>query len=301
MADAAELKSGLIVKTVSDLYYVDCGDDLYKCKAKGKFRNISLSPLVGDRVSFEVLSEQEKFGRITDIAPRKNSLIRPAVANIDTLVIVSSVSLPRPFPLVIDKITAVAEHRNIPPTIVFNKTDEGDSAEYAEIYAKTGYPLFEVSAVAGEGIDALRAYLTGKISALCGNSGVGKSSLLNRLCPSAAAETGDVSLKLRRGKHTTRHTELIKTGFGGYIADTPGFSSWTFTGGNHIEKDELQYCFAEFCEFIPHCRFASCTHTKEQGCAVIAAVEEGLISRVRHDDYIAVYNELKGIDDHRYE
>ena len=293
-----EIKQGLIVKAVSDMYYVDCGEKVYSCKARGKFRNISVKPLVGDKVTIEIdNSTSEISACIVEVAERSNSMIRPAVANIDILVIVSSVSLPKPSPAVIDKITAAAEYRDIMPAIVFNKVDEGKPDKYLEIYSKTNYPFMSVSARTGEGIEHLKKLISGKIVALCGNSGVGKSSILNCLCSSAVAATGEISEKLRRGKHTTRHVELVKTDGGGYIADTPGFSSWEFTGKNHIPCNELQYCFSEFKEYIGKCKFTSCTHIKEQGCAVIEAAAEGKISYVRHKDYVEMYNELKSIND----
>lgn len=293
-----EIRKGLITKAVSDTYYVDCGGLVYACKARGRFRNVSLKPLVGDKVTVEIDdSTSETSACITEVAERTNSMIRPAVANIDILVIVSSASLPKASPAVIDKITAAAEYRDIMPAIVFNKADEADAKEYLEIYGKTDYPLLSVSAHTGEGIECLKKLISGKTAALCGNSGVGKSSILNCLCSSAAAATGDISEKLRRGKHTTRHVELVKTDDGGYIADTPGFSSWEFTGKNHIPCGELQYCFSEFKEYIGKCRFTSCTHVKEQGCAVIEAVADGIISDVRHRDYVEMFNELKSINE----
>ena len=293
-----EIKQGLIVKAVSDMYYVDCSGDIYACKARGKFRNVSLKPLVGDKVTIEIDSSTSEISAcITKVSERINSMIRPAVANIDILVIVSSVSLPKPSPAVIDKITAAAEYRDIMPAIVFNKVDEATADEYLEIYSKTDYPLLSVSARTGEGIESLKKLISGKITALCGNSGVGKSSILNCLCSSASAATGDISEKLRRGKHTTRHVELVKTDDGGYIADTPGFSSWEFTGKNHIPCNELQYCFSEFKEYIGKCKFTSCTHVKEQGCAIIEAVADGIISDVLHRNYVEMYNELKNIND----
>ena len=289
---------GLIVKAVSDIYYVDCGEETYACKARGRFRNDKFKPLVGDRVNIEIdFGGSEISACITEVAERQNSMIRPAVANIDLLVIVSAVSLPKPSPAVIDKITAAAEYRDIKPVIVFNKIDEGDPGELIEIYKKTPYPLLSVSAQTGEGIDALKELVSGRLAALCGNSGVGKSSILNCLCPSAGTQTGEISAKLRRGRHTTRHVELIKGIGGGYIADTPGFSSWEFTGKNHIPCSQLQYCFSEFEEYIGRCKFTSCTHVKEQGCAVIAAVSEGKISEVRHRDYVEMYGELKSINE----
>lgn len=293
-----ECKKGLIIKAVSDMYHVDCDGEIYICKARGRFRNVRLKPLVGDKVTIEIDgSTSEVSGCIIEVAERTNSMIRPSVANIDILVIVSSVSLPRPSPVVIDKITAAAEYRDIMPAIVLNKSDEGNPDEYIEIYSKTNYPVLSVSAHTGEGIDGLKKLISGKTAVLCGNSGVGKSSILNRLCSSAMAETGDISEKLRRGKHTTRHVELIKEDEGGYIADTPGFSSWEFTGKNHIPCNELQYCFSEFRKYIGKCKFTSCTHIKEQGCAVIQAALKGEISDVRHRNYIAMYNELKNINE----
>ncbi len=284
---------GIIVKALSGFYYVASNSKTYECKARGNFRKSGVSPLVGDKVIIELTGENS--GVINDIMPRKNSLARPPVANIDKLFIVSSYSSPQPNTLIIDKMTVIAEHNGIEPIIVFNKCDMGDFEHFQKIYERAGFKNFVVSADDGTGFTELEAELKGSISAFTGNSGVGKSSILNRIFGSDLISTGEVSEKLGRGRHTTRHTELYELPFGGFVADTPGFSALELGGFNYELKENLANCFKEFEDYKEMCRFSSCTHTKEKGCAVLEAVESGKIEETRHKSYIAFFEEMKDL------
>lgn len=283
---------GLIVKALSGFYYVETEEGVIECKARGKFRNVGASPLVGDRVS--LIKEGEK-GVVDKIFDRKNYLDRPPLANIDKLFIVSSAVTPAPNALLIDRLTALCEHKNITPIIVFNKNDEGDVSDYVKRYSAIGYKSLECSAKTGDGCDAIRSELEGSISAFTGNSGVGKSSILNILFPDLSLSTGEVSEKLGRGRHTTRHCELFRHSFGGYVADTPGFSSLEADAASLDFKDDLINCFPEFSEFQGICKFSNCKHIGESGCAVCDAVKEGKIHPERHNSYLTIYNELKDL------
>lgn len=283
---------GFIVKALSGFYYVETEDGVIECKARGKFRNVGASPLVGDRVS--LIKEGEK-GVVDKIFDRKNYLDRPPLANIDKLFIVSSAVTPAPNALLIDRLTALCEHKNITPIIVFNKNDEGDVSDYVKRYSAIGYKSLECSAKTGDGCDAIRSELEGSISAFTGNSGVGKSSILNILFPDLSLSTGEVSEKLGRGRHTTRHCELFRHSFGGYVADTPGFSSLEADAASLDFKDDLINCFPEFSEFQGICKFSDCKHIGESGCAVCDAVKEGKIHPERHNSYLTIYNELKDL------
>lgn len=283
---------GFIVKALSGFYYVETEDGVIECKARGKFRNVGASPLVGDRVS--LIKEGEK-GVVDKIFDRKNYLDRPPLANIDKLFIVSSAVTPAPNALLIDRLTALCEHKNITPIIVFNKNDEGDVSDYVKRYSAIGYKSLECSAKTGDGCDAIRSELEGSISAFTGNSGVGKSSILNILFPDLSLSTGEVSEKLGRGRHTTRHCELFRHSFGGYVADTPGFSSLEADAASLDFKDDLINCFPEFSEFQCICKFSDCKHIGESGCAVCDAVKEGKIHPERHNSYLTIYNELKDL------
>ena len=284
---------GLIVKAISSFYYVDFENTVYECKARGNFRKMGVSPIVGDYVEFSFTDSSH--GVIEKVKDRKNCLSRPLVANIDKIVIVSSFSCPAPDTLIIDRLTAVAVYYGIEPIIVFNKSDTGDFSDFKKIYENAGFKTFVVSAKENTGIDALRKETGKSFCAFAGNSGVGKSSIINRLFGDLKLKTGEVSEKLGRGRHTTRHTELFKTADGGYIADTPGFSSFESESGKYDFKMHLDECFPEFNGYSDKCRFTSCTHTCEKGCAVIAALNEGKIEPTRHQSYVALFEELKEV------
>lgn len=283
---------GLITKGIGGFYYVETAEGLFECKAKGKFRKQKLSPLAGDKVTISVNEAAENT--IDEIHERKNSLIRPPVANIDILVIVVSTCEPYPNALVIDKMTVLAEKNNIEPVIVITKNDLGSSEELTDIYSRTPYKLFSVSYDNESDIEALKEYFKGKLVAFTGNSGVGKSTLLNAICPSLNLATANISEKLGRGKHTTRHAEIFFVD-DAMIIDTAGFSAVDFAAFSVILKDELQYLFPEFEEHIPSCRFTGCSHICDKGCMVLEKVEDGTISRSRHESYVSLYNDAKNI------
>ena len=270
---------------------MEASDGVYECKARGIFRKKGVSPCCGDNVSISV--EKEQNGMIEEILPRRSQIIRPPLANLDVLVFVSSVCEPKPNLLLLDEFIAIAEYKKIVPVVVFTKIDKQDSSQYAEIYRKAGLTVFEVNNMTGEGSGCVKQFLMGKLSAFTGNTGVGKSSLLNRIFPELDLATNEISEKLGRGKHTTRHVQLFKLEGGGYIADTPGFSSFDTNKYDIIYKDKLADCFCDFREYLGKCRFQNCSHTKENGCAVIQAVNEGKISRSRHDSYISMYEQAK--------
>lgn len=284
---------GKIVKGIGGFYYVDCDNEIIECKARGSFRKQGMSPLVGDDVEISVFDNSENA--IETILPRKNELIRPPLANLDTLFIVASIVDPKINTLILDNLIAVSEYKHIEPIIVFTKIDLDDSArDYKNIYDKAGFKTILCDNTNGLGADEIRAMLNGRCSAFTGNTGVGKSSLLNNIFPELNLATGETSKKLGRGKHTTRHCELFKVD-GGYIADTPGFSSLDFQRCEKIMKDDLPYCFREFDEYLPYCKFSTCTHTCDKGCAVVEAVEQGKISSSRHNSYVSMYNEVKDV------
>lgn len=283
---------GTIIKGIGGFYYVEAADTIYETKARGIFRKNKISPLPGDRVKFTLNIDAENV--IDEILPRRNVLIRPPIANIDRLFIVSSVCEPKPNTLVIDRLVAIAEKNNIEPVIVITKNDLKASENIEEIYKKAGLETIVTSSQTGEGTEKIKALIEGHISAFAGNTGVGKSSLLNCIDSSLSLQTGEISDKLGRGKHTTRHIELFKT-CGGYIADTPGFSSVDFQNAEIILKDELPFCFREFRDYLGQCKFTSCSHTYDKGCKIIEAVNDGKIHPSRYENYIALYNEVKNI------
>lgn len=281
-----------IIKGIGGFYYVRTAAGIIECKARGNFRNKKIQPFVGDYVKISINDRAENT--IDEILPRKNSLIRPAVANIDNLIILSSTVTPAPSTLVIDKLTAVCEKKGIEPIILFNKTDIKNADEFVEIYSEAGFTSFSVSAKSGEGTDRIKELFAGKTTVFTGNSGVGKSSVMNRIDERLSLETGEVSEKLGRGRHTTRRCEIFEM-YSGEVVDTPGFSSVDIEKFETILKDDLQFCFREFEPFTGECRFNSCSHIKEEGCAVKAAVESGKIPLSRYESYKNMYEEVKNI------
>lgn len=286
---------GIIIKGIGGFYYVESSDgSIYECKARGAFRKNKMSPYAGDRVLISV--PDDGYAAIEKIFPRKNQLVRPPIANIDFLVIVASTCDPMPSTLVIDKMLALAAYKGIEPILVITKSDIGDEKILNEIYSKVGIRTIVFSILDQSGAEEIKKILSNKISAFTGNSGVGKSTLLNCILPGLSLETGDISKKLGRGRHTTRHIELFKIG-DGYIADTPGFSTVDIERYEIIKKDEIQNCFVEFQPYINTCKFTSCSHMCEKGCSIIEAVKNGEIQRSRYDSYVAMYNEVKDIKD----
>ncbi len=287
-----ERLTGLIVKAVSGFYYVEAADCVYECKARGIFRKKGISPSVGDMAEISVIDEGK--ANVEEILPRKNYLIRPPLANLDRLFIVSSVCEPLPSTLIIDKICAVAVSKGIEPVIVFTKADLADTSELLKIYNSVGIKCFEYSIKSESDKGKIASLMRGKVSAFTGNTGVGKSSLLNSLFPELNISTAEISHKLGRGRHTTRHSELYKVG-GGYVADTPGFSTVDIERYELIRKDDISGCFPEFGEYAGACMFKGCAHICEKGCAVIEAVKEGRIPVSRHNSYKQMYDEVKNI------
>ncbi len=283
-------EKGLIMKSTAGFYYVRCEDGkTVECRARGVFRKQKVSPLVGDTVIIEHDGEQ---GTVAEICERKNYLVRPPVANLDKLIIISSVTEPAPNMLIIDKLTAMAVDKGIKPVVVFSKSDLADARDYANIYNKAGIESFIFSAVTGEGREQIISVLKDSICVLTGNTGVGKSSLLNCIAPELELATAHISNKLGRGRHTTRTVELYEL-CGGYIADTPGFSSLDFENIEIILKENLQFCFPEFEQHIGKCKFVSCAHIGEKGCSVCEAVKNGEIPLSRHESYKMMYDEVK--------
>ena len=277
------MPKGLIIKALSGFYYVKSGDEVVSCRARGKFRLDGVSPLVGDVVNFDLTDDGKGF--VQSIEPRRNIFIRPAVANVDYLVLMCANVNPVTDPFLVDRVAVIAEHAHCGCIICINKCDLDPGDELFEIFSTTGYPVIRTSAVTGEGVEELRSLIRGKTVAFAGNSGVGKSSLLNTIAPGYNVSVGEVSQALGRGKHTTRHVELFDAGEGTMIADTPGFASFDLTQMKPIRKMELQHDFPEFRPHIGLCRFLDCAHLKEPGCAVLEAVERGEIHPSRHRSY----------------
>ena len=285
---------GKIIKGIAGFYYVHDGrSKIYECKAKGVFRNRNIKPLVGDDVEFMVLDEKEGTGNIDAILPRKNKLIRPAVSNVDQAVVVFAVTEPLPNLNLLDRFLVMMERQEIPVIICFNKIDLSGGKEIEElraIYGPAGYTLHFISTYEAAGLEKLHELIAGKTTVLAGPSGVGKSSITNFLQPEARMETGVVSEKIKRGKHTTRHSELFFVENGTYMMDTPGFSSMYI---EDLEPNELKDYFPEFSEYEEECRFLGCIHVGEKVCGVKTAVADGKISRSRYDNYLLLYQELK--------
>jgi len=286
--------TGKIIKGIAGFYYVHVVKiGVFECKAKGVFRKKNVKPLVGDNVSIDVISDAEMTGNIVKVLPRNNELIRPAVANIDQALVVFSIFDPKPNLNLLDRFLVMMEHQKIDTSVCFNKQDldeHNDMEEIVTIYQNCGYPLFSVSVKENEGLLAVREKLKGKTTVLAGPSGVGKSSLINTLQSEVMMETGVVSDKIGRGRHTTRHTQLIPMDENSYIMDTPGFSS-LYT--EKFEKEELKYYFPEFMQYEDQCRFLGCSHTHEPDCSVKRALSEGRISESRYENYCLLFDELK--------
>lgn len=289
------MAEGVIMKALSGFYYVDDGKTSVACRGRGKLRLDGTPPLVGDRVRFTPL--EKGTGAIDEVCPRKNQFYRPAVANIDQLVIMASEAIPVTDPFLIDRVAAIAESKGCQCVICINKCDLAPGEDLERIYCKAGFPTIRVSAKTGEGLEELKELLIDKVSAFTGNSGVGKSSILNRLDPQFSLATGDVSEKLGRGRHTTRHVELFRLSSGAIVADTPGFSSFDVERMELCRKEELQHCFREFGPYLGKCRFLDCAHVKEQGCAVLEAKSKGEIQPTRHQSYVRLYEQLRAVPD----
>ncbi len=292
---------GKIIKGISGFYYVYTAEHgiIYECHAKGIFRKKQIKPLIGDDAEIEVIDEKNAIGNITDILPRKNKLLRPAVANVDQAVIIFAVRYPDPSFNLLDRFLIRMERQGLPCIICFNKEDIAERAQLdilKEAYGTCGYRVIYLSARSGEGFSELERVLDGKTSTVAGPSGVGKSSVINRLCPEANMETGEISRKIKRGKNTTRHSEIFALGMDTYIIDTPGFTSLDITD---IKKEELVSYYPEFADHASECRFRGCAHISEPDCAVKEAVEAGSISRVRYDNYRELYDELKNFRRYR--
>ena len=281
----------VILKSIGGFYYVKSGDEVIECKAKGKFRNLSLSPVAGDIVDTEF---DGSTNVITKIYPRKNKFIRPPFANLDLLVLVISTVDPAPNYLVIDKMCAIAENKDVQVIMVITKTDMAEYENIRSVYAKAGFKVFYTGADDDGQLEEIRREMQGKLCVFSGNSGVGKSTLLNKLFPHLSLETGITSKKLGRGKHTTRRVEIFETD-GCMVADTPGFSSVELVDDNFISKDDLQYAFVEFTPYLGSCKFADCRHINEIGCAVKGAVDRGEIPQSRYESYKALYDRQKNI------
>ncbi len=287
------MAEGVIIKSLSGFYTVSVGDELITCKARGRFRHDGTSPLVGDRV--EVSLDAQGKGRVDRVMPRRNRFIRPAVANVDQIVMFASAVNPVTDPFLIDRVSAIAALNDCDTVVCVNKTDLDPADRLYEIYHDAGFPVVRCSAETGEGVEDLRAVIRGKTSAFTGNSGVGKSSILNRLLPDLCLPTGEVSEKLGRGRHTTRHVELYALGEGTYVADTPGFASFEVDLLEPIRCEDLQLAFREFQPYLGQCRFQDCRHLKEPECAVRAALTQGKIAPERYESYERLYEIAKSI------
>lgn len=285
---------GKIIKGIAGFYYIYAEDgNVYECKAKGIFRKDNFKPLVGDNVEITVLNEEEKEGSVTSILPRRNSLIRPAVANVDQAFLIFAMENPKPNFLLLDRFLIMMKQQKIPVVICFNKKDVGEKEEMEklyEIYTGCGYRVVLSSTYEGEGMDEIHEILKGKTTVVAGPSGVGKSSITNCMQGEVQMETGEISKKLKRGKHTTRHSQVIPVEKNTFLVDTPGFSSLYLTD---MKEEELRDYFPEFVMYEPQCRFQGCMHIHEPGCAVKKALSEGKISQQRYDNYLALYEELK--------
>ena len=285
-------QTGRIIRSISGFYDVQTLEGVIICRARGILRKEGCTPVTGDMVRISVEAGK---GMLEEILPRKNSFIRPAVANVDALVVFAANANPITEPFLIDRVAAIAGDQEVPVYLCVNKRDLDPALDLIAIYESAGFPVIRASAETGEGVEQLRELLKGKLTAFTGNSGVGKSSMLNRLCPDLALPTGEVSEKLGRGRHTTRHVELYSLGEETYVADTPGFSSFDTDQMEIILKENLQYAFPDFGPYIGKCQFHDCSHRKEPGCAVTAAVAENRIQPSRYDSYLRLYEKSSQI------
>lgn len=286
-------QEGFVIKCVGGFYTVETSEGRIICRARGRFRKEKMSPCAGDRVKITI--ELDGTGALTEILPRRNHLVRPPIANLDQLFVVASVVEPAANTTLIDKAIAVAELKGIRPVVVFTKADLGDPTPLLDIYRLAKVDCCVVSAVNGQGAEKVRELARENVSAFVGNSGVGKSTLLNLAFPGFQLETGEISQKLGRGRHTTRQVEFFRLEDSGYVADTPGFSTFDMERYQLTDKEQLVHGFREMDAFAGDCRFASCSHTCEKGCAVLRAVKEGKIARSRFASYTAIYQEIKGV------
>ncbi len=288
----AEKATGRIIRSISGFYDVQTAQRLISCRARGILRRQGITPLTGDMV--EITVEKGK-GMVETVLPRRNSFVRPAVANVDALVVFAANVNPVTEPFLIDRVAAIAGDQEVPVYLCVNKCDLDPAMDLVRIYSRAGFPVISTSAETGDGVEQLRQLLRGKLTAFTGNSGVGKSSILNRLCPELALPTGEVSEKLGRGRHTTRHVELYDLGENTYVADTPGFSSFDTDQMDVILKENLQYAFPDFAPHLGKCQFADCSHRAEPGCAVTAALAEGELEPTRYDSYLRLYEKASQV------
>lgn len=283
---------GIIIKGIGGFYYIRTDNGIYECRARGKFKNQNLTPLVGDKVMMSVVDSDEMKGVVEEILPRSTELIRPSVSNVDQAIIVFSIKNPMPNMMLLDKMIVLAENSGLQIIICFNKSDLDTQFDYdliSENYRAAGYTTLKTCALTGEGVETLNEMLAGRISVFSGPSGVGKSSLLNAVESDFTLKTGVISEKIKRGKHTTRHSELLELQNGGWVVDTPGFTSLSTA---EIEPEELSGLFPDFKAFADQCRFDNCLHLNEPGCGVKEAVDKNVLAKQRYDSYVYLYNEI---------
>jgi len=288
----AQKNTGRIIRSISGFYDVQTPDGVVTCRGRGSLRKNQETPLTGDLV--EITVENGK-GMVEKLLPRRNRFVRPAVANVDALVVFAANVNPVTEPFLIDRVAAIAGDQEVPVYILINKCDLDPATDLEKIYRNAGFPVIVASAETGEGVEQLRALIAGKLTAFTGNTGVGKSSMLNKLCPQLQLATGEVSQKLGRGRHTTRHVELYCLGEDTYVADTPGFASFDTEQMDVILTDNLQYAFGDFAPYLGKCQFHDCSHRKEPGCAVRQAVEQGSVETTRYDSYLRLYEKSSQI------
>lgn len=287
-----ERKTGRIVRSLSGFYDVQTDGKVITCRGRGVLRKNGQTPLTGDMVEISV---EHGKGMVETLLPRKNRFIRPAVANVDALVVFAANVNPVTEPFLVDRVAAIAADQEVPVYICVNKCDLDPAVDLVRIYEAAGFPVIRASAETGEGVDGLRQLIAGKLTAFTGNTGVGKSSMLNALCPQLTLATGEVSEKLGRGRHTTRHVELYSLGGDTFVADTPGFSSFDTDQMDVLLKENLQYAFPDFAPHLGTCQFHDCSHRKEPGCSVRQAVERGEVEKTRYDSYLRLYEKSEQI------